>query len=139
MLQVSAPVNTLPEVPTLTVVPLRVIELIALAAVLPSLLVTEMLPSVVGFAGPVVTVYVNVMVAGPPVEIVNVPLYSDWVAPLIVTVAPFDNPWATGVVAVAVDPESVIDVTLCAAVPFAAVSVWPLAAVAGDAGRSVME
>ena len=92
MLQVSVPVNTLPEVPTLTVVPLRVIELIALEAVVPSLRLTVMLPSVVGFAGPVVTAYVNVVVAGPPVEIVKVPVYSDWVAPLIVTDAPFDNP-----------------------------------------------
>ena len=54
-LQESAPVNTFDAVPTLTVVPLRVIVLIALEAVVPSLRVTVMLPTVVGFTGPVVT------------------------------------------------------------------------------------
>jgi hypothetical protein len=51
-LQESAPVNTFDAVPTLTVVPLRVIVLIALEAVVPSLRVTVMLPTVVGSRGP---------------------------------------------------------------------------------------
>ena len=57
------------------------------------------------------TVYVNVLAVTP--VIVNVPLYSLWLAPLIVTCSPSLYPWAVSV-AVAVVLRRVMEVSLAA-------------------------